>query len=130
MSSLRHDDDVFVESMSNTKFAPGEVVMVLGDGADWCHELPPLHRAKIIEEIHANPNINGYPAYLMDGKNCTLGYKVKKAPCPCGECPSEHIWDVALIDLGKIYEPVTEEELEEAYKSLGVREGPDGRTQD
>lgn len=94
------------------KFKVGDEVIVTGDNAEWLHELEPGDTGTITT-VH--PYGYGDKEYRTGVRE--PGYRIER--------PSPWDWyvrDVAECDLKLAFEPVTEEELAETYKSLGYTE--------
>lgn len=115
-------------------FKPGDICRVKGDVADWEHSLPVGHEVKIVDALepwHAS----NYPIFRIyedpqDPDTYEYSHHGYKVILMCNEpfCEEQnHLYisngehrDVAVIDLELTVVPVTDEEMEVVYKSLGV----------
>lgn len=84
------------------KFKVGDKVIVTGDTAQWRHGFPENAQGTVLE-------LRDY-----ETQKCRLGYRVLANDRVQDE------WNVAEWDVKYAIEPVTEAEIAEVYKILGV----------
>lgn len=86
------------------EFKVGDKVVVTGDSAGWGHLFPPGTVGTIVRKYRPHSEVDDY------------GWRVKAEAKYTGS----DSWNVATVDLKSAYPPVTDEEMAEVRRLLGV----------